>query len=116
MSISHPLLPCMHVSVGKGFDPPRHLKLREVSKSLYHRDESEQSSVTQQTEADEHRKQDAQLSAFPYLLYISQLTDGITFNRKKRKSLYYNNSLQVQNQDDSWRRHSSIFYPESTER
>lgn len=97
MSIIHPLLPCMHMSVGKGFDLPWHLRLREVSKSLYHGDESEQSSVTQQTETDEHRKQDTQLSAFPYLVYISQLTDGITFYRKKRESLYSNNSLQVQN-------------------
>lgn len=83
MSISHPLLHHMNMSVGKSFDPPWHLKLREVSKSLYRRDESERSSVTQQIEIDEHRKQDTQLSAFPYLVYISQLTGGITFNRKK---------------------------------
>jgi len=34
MTISHPLLLHMNMSVGKGSDPPWHLKLREVSKSL----------------------------------------------------------------------------------
>lgn len=73
----------MNMSVGKTFDPPWHLNLREVSKSLHHRDESERLSVTKQIEIDEHKKQDTQLSTFPQLLHISQLTAGITFNREK---------------------------------
>lgn len=82
MSVSHSLLLHTNISVGKGFDPSCNLNLRKVSKSLYHRDENEHSSVAQQIEIDKHRKQDTQLSAFPYLVYISQLTEGIMFSRK----------------------------------
>lgn len=56
MSVSHSLLLCMNMSVQKGFDPDGHLKLKEVLKSFYHRDESEHSFLIQQIDIDEHRK------------------------------------------------------------